>query len=110
MPYTEQLLALIDALEDRPQQAIDRISAVDIAPLDGHTIFHLAEPLMVAGAKEQALELLEDIVESGFYPYRFFAEYCPFMGSLRSEQRFQKILARSKQQTDAFMAAELAGI
>jgi thioredoxin-like negative regulator of GroEL len=59
MPYTEQLLALVDALENRPQQAIDRISAVDVAPLDGHTTFHLAEPLMVAGAKEQALDLLE---------------------------------------------------
>jgi TolB-like protein/tetratricopeptide (TPR) repeat protein len=110
MPYTEQLLALVDALENRPQQAIDRISAVDVAPLDGHTTFHLAEPLMVAGAKEQALDLLEGVVESGFYPYRFFAEYCPFMGSLRSEQRFETILARSKQQTEAFMTAELAGI
>lgn len=110
MPYTVQLLALVDALENRPQQALDRISAVDLTPLDGHTTFHLAEPLMVAGAKEQALDLLEGVVESGFYPYRFFADYCPFMEPLRGEQRFQAILARSKQQTEAFKAAELSGI
>jgi non-specific serine/threonine protein kinase len=110
MPYTEQLLALVDALENRPQQAIDRISAIDVSPLDGHTIFHLAEPLIAADANVQALDLLEGIVESGFYPYRFFAEYCPFLKSLRSEQRFQAILARSKQRTEAFMEAELAGI
>jgi hypothetical protein len=86
MPYTEQLLALADALKNRPQQALDRMSVVDAAPLDEYTTFHLAEPLMVAGAKEHALDLLEGVVASGFHPYRLFAEYCPFMASLRSEQ------------------------
>jgi len=110
MPYTIQLLALIDALEGRSQEAIDRISTVDLMPLDGHTTFHLAEPLAVAGAADHALDIIEDVVEHGFYPYRFLSQYCPFLDSLRSMPRFDGILSKSKERRDVFMEAENAAL
>ena len=105
-PYTLQFLALIDALEGRHQEAISRLSDIDLAPLDSHTRFHLAEPFALAGDHDRALDMIERTVNGGYYPYQFISTRCPFLAPLRSLPRFAEIVARSKERTDAFMKAE----
>jgi TolB-like protein/Tfp pilus assembly protein PilF len=104
-PYTLSLVALIDALEGRSEEAISKLSNVDFGPLDSHTLFHLAEPLAVAGDHDRALELIERTVTRGFYPYSFLAEHCPFLGSLRELPLFADVLAKAKERTEAFSEA-----
>jgi len=60
----------------------------------------------VAGAVDHALDIIEDVVNRGFYPYRFLSEYCSFLESLRCLPRFDVILTKAKERTDAFMEAE----
>ncbi len=87
-PYTLQFLALIDALEGRHQEAISRLSDIDLAPLDSHTRFHLAEPFALAGDHDRALDMIERTVNGGYYPYQFISTRCPFLAPLRSLRRF----------------------
>ncbi len=99
--YTRQLLSLIDGLEGRQQQALDRIRSLDTAPLDGHHRFHLAESFVAAGDHDRALDLLEQSVE-GFHPYLYMAEHCWFLDPLRNTPRFGAVLARAKALVDGF--------
>ena len=108
-PYTLQFLSLIDALEGRHQEAISRLSDIDLAPLDSHTRFHLAEPFALAGDHDRALDMIERTVDGGFYPYPFISEHCPFVAPLRSLPRFAEIAAKSKERTEAFMKAQHEG-
>jgi non-specific serine/threonine protein kinase len=105
-PYTLQFLSLIDALEGRHQEAISRLSDIDLAPLDSHTRFHLAEPFALAGDHDRALDMIERTVDGGFYPYPFISTHCPFLAPLRSLPRFVEIVAKSKERTEAFLEAE----
>jgi eukaryotic-like serine/threonine-protein kinase len=107
-PYTRQLLALIDGLEGRPQQALERIEALDVAPLDAHHHFHLAESFIAAGAHDRGLDLLEQAV-SGFYPYPFLAEYCRFLDPVRHTPRFAAVLATARERAAAFRDIEPSG-
>lgn len=45
---------------------------------------------------------LEWAVDHGFHPYRFFAEWCPFMQPLRGMPELHRIVAKAAQR-----AAEL---
>ena len=41
--YTRQLLSLIDGLEGRGAQALERLAPINVAVSDAHQLFHLAE-------------------------------------------------------------------
>jgi eukaryotic-like serine/threonine-protein kinase len=107
-PYTRQLLALIDGLEGRPQQALSRIESLGVAPLDSHHHFHLAESFIAAGAHDRGLDLLE-LAVSGFYPYTFLAEYCRFLDPVRHTPRFAAVLATARERAAAFRDIEPSG-
>jgi hypothetical protein len=49
VPYTRQLLSLIDGLEGRGEAALERLAPINLAVLDAHQWFHLAEAFIVAG-------------------------------------------------------------
>jgi tetratricopeptide (TPR) repeat protein len=100
--YTRQLLALIDGLEGRKSEALERIASIDITPLDAHNKFHLAESFGLAGETDRALDVLELAVDQGFYPYPFMAEHCPFLAPLRPSPRFAGILAKAQERSEAF--------
>ncbi len=102
VPYTRQLLALLDALEGRKGAASERLAPIEVAPLDAHNIFHLAESFGLAGETERALDLLDQAVDGGFYPYPFMAEHCVFLEPLRPLPRFAGILAKAKARSEAF--------
>jgi hypothetical protein len=56
----------------------------------------------MAGDTAHALALLEHAVNSGFYPHRFIAEYCPFVAPLRGTPEFARIAARAAQRVAEF--------
>lgn len=101
MPYARQLLALIDGLEGRCEAALERLAPINIAVLDPHQQFHLAESFIVAGDHDRGLELLERSNE-GFHPYLYMASYCRFLDPVRDQPRFQDLLERAKERTEAF--------
>jgi hypothetical protein len=77
---------------------------VDLTPLDAHHTFHIAESFAMAGNTARALTLLEHAVDHGFYPAQFFAEYCPFMASLRGMPEFDRIVAKAARRVAEFSA------
>ena len=87
-PYTRQLLALVDGLEGRQADAREWLAPINIAILDPHQQFHLAESFLVAGDLERGLELLERS-NFGFHPYVYMAHHCRFLDPVRHTPRFQ---------------------
>jgi hypothetical protein len=107
VPYTRQLLAMIDGLEGRRELALERIAALDLAPLDHHHLFHLAESFILAGEHSRGLDLLEQAVP-GFYPHLYLSEYCRFLDPVRETPRFQAVLATARQLAEIFAQKEAA--
>ena len=56
----------------------------------------------MAGATERALDLLDQAVQLGFYPYPYIAEHCPMLEPLRGEARFAEIAEEAKRLVEAF--------
>ena len=104
VPYTRQLLALIDGLEGRSADALARLAPINLAVLDAHQWFHLAESFIVAGDLDRGLELLEHS-NAGFHPHGYMAKYCRFLDPVRGLPRFEAILEQSRARTEAFRAA-----
>jgi serine/threonine protein kinase/tetratricopeptide (TPR) repeat protein len=104
LPYTAQLSALVDAGEGRHDAALASLARVDRAALDAHHTFHLSESVAMAGDTSRALELLEWAVDHGMYPYRFYAEFCPFMAPLRGMPEFDRIIAKAARRAAEFSA------
>jgi non-specific serine/threonine protein kinase len=103
-PYTRQLLALVDGLEGRQAAAREWLAPINIAILDPHQQFHLAESFLVAGDLERGLELLERS-NFGFHPYEYMAHHCRFLDPVRHTPRFQAVLDQAKERTEAFRRA-----
>jgi len=95
LPYTVQLTSLVDGMEGRSRAALDALAKLDLAPLDAHHTFHIAESYAMAGDATRALALLEHAVDHGMYPYKFYAEYCPFTVPLRGSAEFDRIVAKA---------------
>jgi len=104
MSYTVQLASLVDAVQGRRAEALAALAHLDFAPLDAHQTFHLAESFAMAGQTARALELLEWAVDHGFYPVRFFAEWCPFVAPLRGMPEFDRIVAKAARRVAEFDA------
>ena len=104
LPYAVQLSSLVDAVQGRRAEALDALDRVDLAPLDAHHTFHIAESFAMAGDTARALALLEHAVDHGFYPAQFFAEYCPFMAPLRGLPEFDGIVAKAARRVAEFSA------
>jgi serine/threonine protein kinase/tetratricopeptide (TPR) repeat protein len=106
MPYTAQLLAIVQAMEGRQPEARATLRGVQL--LDAHQKFHLSESFAMAGDTEQALVLLEEAVDTGFHPGEFIAAHCPFFDSLRGLPRFQAIADKALRFTREFVASGVA--
>jgi predicted Zn-dependent protease len=103
-PYTRQILSLIDGLEGRGAGALERLAPINLAVLDAHQHFHLAEAFIVGGDLERGLDLLERS-NAGFHPYGYMARHCRFLDPVRHQPRFQALLERARARTEAFRAA-----
>jgi eukaryotic-like serine/threonine-protein kinase len=101
--YTHQLMALIDGSEGRREGALARLAHINVAVLDAHQHFHLAESFIAAGDLERGLDLLERS-NAGFHPYGYMARHCRFLDPVRELPRFQALLASAKTRTEDFAA------
>jgi serine/threonine protein kinase/tetratricopeptide (TPR) repeat protein len=102
--YTTQLVSLVDAMVGHGDEALKALARLDVAPLDAHQTFHFAESFAMAGDTRRALELFEWAVDHGFYPYRFFAEWCPFVTPLRGMSEFDRIVSKAARRVAEFNA------
>jgi serine/threonine protein kinase/Flp pilus assembly protein TadD len=109
LPYTAQLSALVHGMEGRRDKALEALSAMDVGPLDAHQTFHIAESYAMAGDTSRALALVEHAVDHGMYPYKFYAEYCPFMAPLRGNPEFDRIVAKAASRVQVFEETTPAG-
>jgi tetratricopeptide (TPR) repeat protein len=102
MPYTVQIVSLLDGLAGRTADARAALATLANATFDGHITFHLSESYAVAGDIPAALRLLEQSVEGGFYPHDYIAVHCPFLAALRTSAEFERIVARAAERVAAF--------
>ncbi len=102
VPYTKQLRSLLAGMQGHPEEAREILAGVDVTPLDAHQKFHLGESFAMAGDLERALDLLEEAVNGGFYPYPFIKQYCPFLAPLRGTPRFADIAATAERRVKEF--------
>jgi tetratricopeptide (TPR) repeat protein len=102
LPYAAQLSALVDSAHGRRDAALDSLARVDLTPLDAHQTFHLSESYAMAGDTGKALTLLDYAVDHGMYPYKFYAEYCPFMAPLRGLPEFDRIVSKARRRAAEF--------
>jgi len=102
MPYTVQLVALVDLMEGRVDDARGALSTIVDVPFDAHITFHLSEALALAGETANALRLLERAVDSGFYPHDFIAHHDPFLRPLHGSPEFARIVAKAAERVAAF--------
>jgi hypothetical protein len=54
------------------------------------------------GDKEQALDWLENAVRAGFLNYPYLNAYDPYLGNIRGEERFKRIMERVKYDWEHF--------
>jgi TolB-like protein len=106
VPYTRQLLSLIAGLEGRRADALELLSPINLAVLDAHQQFHVAESCIVAGDLDRGLDLLERS-NAGFHPYGYMANHCRFLDPVRGLPRFDGVLAQARARTAAFRDAIL---
>ncbi|HVQ41337.1 MAG TPA: hypothetical protein VMS54_03985, partial [Vicinamibacterales bacterium] len=85
-------------------QARERLASINVAVLDAHQLFHLAESFIVAGDLDRGLDLLERS-NAGFHPYVYMAHHCRFLDSVRHLPRFQAVLDQAQERTEAFTRA-----
>jgi TolB-like protein/thioredoxin-like negative regulator of GroEL len=104
LPYTAQLVSLVEAARGNAGVALETIRSVDLQPLDAHQTFHIAESYAMAGDTSKALELLEFAVDHGMYPYLFYRDFCPFMQPLRGMAAFDRIVAKAEKRVREFEA------
>jgi tetratricopeptide (TPR) repeat protein len=104
MPYTVQLVALLEGLAGRTAEARAALATLADMSFDGHITFHLSESFAVGGDVPTALRLLEQAVEHGFYPHDYIAVHCPFLAPLRGIDGFDRIVARAAERVAAFKA------
>lgn len=107
MPYTVQLVSLVEALEGRHTEALATLATLPALNFDGHITFHLSESYAMAGDVATGLQLLEHGIERGFYPSEYIAAFCPFLAPLRGRPQFARIAARAAQRKAEFQV-ELA--
>ena len=104
MPYTVQLVALLDGMEGRLAEARATLATVANMSFDGHITFHLSESYAVAGETQAALRLLEEAVDRGFYPHDYIAVHCPFLAPLRGTAEFERVVASAARRVTTFSA------
>jgi serine/threonine protein kinase/Flp pilus assembly protein TadD len=102
VPYTTQLLAIVESLRGDREAARARLAALNTAPFDQHLTFHVSESWAVAGDHERALALLMTAVEKGFYPAEYISRHCPFFEAMRDTPRFRGIVAEAERRHALF--------
>jgi TolB-like protein/tRNA A-37 threonylcarbamoyl transferase component Bud32 len=98
--------AVWDAALRQDREAFRRALAdsplVDLARMDKELSWWLADSFARAGETGDALRWLESAIDLGFVNHRFWSEIDPFLAPLRSDPRFQALMARAREKQRAF--------
>ncbi|MCX6227059.1 MAG: hypothetical protein NTV01_20310, partial [Bacteroidia bacterium] len=74
----------------------------NLAWLDYHLPWNLAQGYAVLEEPEAALEWLENIINKGWCNYPLFSQSDPFLSKIREEERFKKLMERVKYEWENF--------
>jgi len=75
---------------------------IEICNRDAAWSHSIADALALLGAKEEAIDWLENAVDKGFINYPFLSEKDPLLESIRGELRFIKLMERVKYEWEDF--------
>jgi serine/threonine protein kinase len=75
---------------------------VEEIKIDTQNSIYLADDFALLKDNENALFWLENAVKCGWINYPFLNEYDPFLKNIRSDERFQKLMARVKELWENF--------
>jgi len=104
--YTPTLQGLLLGAAGRHDEAQAVLDAIDMVPLDGHHIFHLAESYAGAGASARAVKLIDRALTMGFTGISDYCEqWSPFFVSLRGRDDFAQSMVRARDLAARFKAA-----
>jgi serine/threonine protein kinase len=87
-----------EALEGRRTEALAAISEFTSRPFDPEGVFFMARILTRLGEHVPALDLLERVVEEGFFCPQILLRD-PWLDPVRSERRFNGIVARARERS-----------
>ena len=62
----------------------------------------MADIYALLGDKENALDWLENAISRGFLNYPYLNEYDPYLGNIRGEPRFRKLMEKLKPEWEQF--------
>jgi len=101
---TEWALFLREALKGEGAAAHEHLSEETRRFLwnDPEFVWLAASTFALAGQKEEALDWLEHAVDRGWINYPLFAEQDPLLESVRSEDRFKRLMKRVKREWEDF--------
>jgi TolB-like protein/Flp pilus assembly protein TadD len=109
MPYSVQLVSLVDALEGRRDEARATLTSIAAMTFDGHITFHLSESYAMAWDTAAGLRALDQAITRGFYPSEYIAVHCPFLAPLRGNPEFARLVERAAARAAEFALAEASG-
>jgi len=79
---------------------------VATARRDNQWSCYVADFLAALGRKAEALDWLENAIEMGFVNYPFLSHHDPFLENIRGEERFKKLMERTKHEWENFVIPE----
>ena len=114
-PYVVQADALLRVERGDARAGLERVAKCDVAQLDAHLTFHIAEVYATAGEIDRGLDVLALAAEKGFTPIPFIVTHCPFIEPLRGHDRFAAIAADARARSakirgSVVVAAPILGI
>ncbi|HYW30501.1 MAG TPA: protein kinase [Gemmatimonas sp.] len=105
-PYTPTLQGLVLGALGRHEEALAVLDTIEMASLDHHHLFHLAESYAAAGADAKAVALTLRAVDMGFHGIADYCErYSPFYEPLRDRADFHEAMVRARALAARFRAA-----
>jgi serine/threonine protein kinase len=87
-----------DALEGKRAEALAAIREFTSRPFDPEGVFFMARILVQLGEHVGALDLMERVVEEGFYCPQILLRD-PWLDPIRGERRFNRIVARARERS-----------
>jgi non-specific serine/threonine protein kinase len=103
-PWAQLSSFFVNALEKKKMEALQPISEGFKLLMKEDEIFPIwmAESYSLIDEKSEAIDWLENGINSGFINYLFLIEYDPFLANIRSEERFKKLMERVKYEWEHF--------
>jgi non-specific serine/threonine protein kinase len=81
---------------------LEKTTILDVGKTDEYVPVYLASCFARIGAKDRALEWIEQAISWGFSNHRFLSQYNRFLEPLRGDLRFKELMERARKKEQAF--------